>query len=334
MDFTDIQGNRMETPTDALLRDHDEFHGTESEPLPECPTGLTHEEIVAAAIADAGRGTACTITVLATDLNNSGRLFYARTKLLYDKDQMNELAEEMMIGKSKAYELWKIFDHPGYVEQIWEKVAAERVTHAKRGKHGLEYRAKGWRYYFDWCLDQDGLKRETKPRAAKKKPEPLAGTPGSTPDKAQAELAPEVSADQASVTMADPNTTILARLAAGERELEQKIAELAAARAEIDRLKAEIERLRHQTAVAAEADGIADRQVANVTGSVSINALKAFAADRVATDQETSTEVTSGMAEPLPATQATRTASRPSADAGVLGFTPSQRSSRNHSGPP
>ena len=56
---------------DALLLNCDEFHDTESEPLSKCPTGLTREEIVSAALADASRGTACTIIVLETDLNNS-----------------------------------------------------------------------------------------------------------------------------------------------------------------------------------------------------------------------------------------------------------------------
>ena len=108
--------------------------------------------------------------------------------------------------------------------------------------------------------------------------------------------------NQASATTADSSTTILARLAARERELEQKKAELAAARAEIVRLKAEIVRLRHHADVAANVEGIADQQVANDTGPVLANDAhytpKAFASDQVAMDPELH-EAVAGTAEPL-----------------------------------
>jgi hypothetical protein len=90
------------------INDQSDFSGSESEPLSERPNRLTREDIVAAAHKDAERGTASSLVVLETDLNNSRRLLYARCKLEYDKVQMDALADDMMIGRSKSYDLWRV----------------------------------------------------------------------------------------------------------------------------------------------------------------------------------------------------------------------------------
>ena len=152
---------------DALLLNCDEFHDTESEPLSKCPTGLTREEIVSAALADASRGTACTIIVLETDLNNSIRLNYARTKLEFNKKQMDQLAQDMAIGQSKRYELWKVASHPGYIARIRKNVTIDRIAHATLG---VEFRAKGWMSYLTGAWSRMDLSGWLKPGLQRKSP--------------------------------------------------------------------------------------------------------------------------------------------------------------------
>lgn len=303
-DFACHRGRQMEPfEADTLLLNRDEFFGSESEPLSECPIRLTREEIVAGAIADAGRGTKSTIVVLQADLNNSVRLHHARVKMEYSTEQLDELAAEMMIGKSKASELWQVASYPGYIARIWSRVAKDRAACATRGKHGLEFRARGWKYYFDLCLKENGIEREKKKRASQFKFKLEASIASPSHNKVASKIA-ETPGERAAATTAEFKPTILARLAASERELEQKNAELAASRAEIERLKAEIERLRHGARVASEAGGIVRRGAVNDIGPAPANdadsTSKAFAQDQAA-DQDAPADVARRTAETLPA---------------------------------
>jgi hypothetical protein len=291
----------MEPPADSdtLLSNRDGFHGTEYGPVSQCLDGLTREGIVAAAIADARRGTACAIIVLETDLNNSVRLHYARVKLEFDNERLDELAGEMMIGTSKAAALWKVANHPGYIERIWKKVEADRAEHAKRA---VEFRAKGWKQYFYWLLKKDGVEPEKKIRSTNKPPELSVATLNQ--NSANPASAANLLTEQLSVAeTAESTATILTRVAARERDLEQSNTELAAARAEIVRLNAEIASLRHQAAVTTHVERIADRQVANDIGPVTAKEAPptptATPPDLVAADQQRPTDVAIGTAEPL-----------------------------------
>jgi hypothetical protein len=199
----------METPTrDVETMSHqNEFQGMESGPTSEQPIRLSREDIVIGALEDATRGTASSLVVLETDLNNSQRLLYARRELEYDKVQMDALADDMLIGKSKSYDLWRVAEQDGYIERIWKKVAIEQDAQAKRGKAGREFRAKGWRQYYYSLLDEDRLERPKKQQ-------------GSSRNSTQAE-----------------------ELAVLKKKFDDLIGQRDAYKAKIDELEAEIERL-------------------------------------------------------------------------------------------